>query len=339
MVRFLHLSDTPLKEFKDNVRGSIYREGRPYGLWYGHDLSWVEAMNRIPTWNIQLSFWSKSPYPPLPLYQHVFGSTKVPEVKPEDGEIRLLGLPPHYVYELPIPATAFTTDVSKPDVSSVLRISAATLPDVLASAKEARATWYAKEATSTFQSSYMDTNPFERVWRAQGPTYQAFLRVLGIPPDAKVKKYEVLEKARQIVNAIYDGTIPMTEELLDLERGFWSDHMRNVITKVWGGLDFDADLFPPSRESILQFPILQGLDAESGVLFHPSKVLPAGPPNLVAIVSGVPVPDAPAGVPVTVFGITKDKQFRVIPSPSGGRRRRTRRRVLKNPKTLKKRIR
>ncbi len=336
MVRYLHSSDTPLTEFKDNTTGRVYREGRPYGLWYGHDLSWIRAMNRASTWNIRLALGAQSPYPPLPLYEHVFGTTKIPEVTPEDGQIRFLGLPPHYVYELPIPDAAFTSDVSAPAVSSVLRISAATLPAFLASVREARAAWYTKEGSSVFTSSYMDTNPFERVWRAKGPTYTAILQLLGTPT---AKKSDVKRESSRIVKAIAEGTIPMTEDLLDLERGFWASHMRDVITKVWGGLDFDPDLFPPSRESILQFPILQGLDADSGVLFSPSKVLPPGPPHLVAILSGIPVPDAPAGVPVTVFGVTKDNQIRVVPTSSGGRRRRTRRRVFKNPKTLKKRIR
>jgi hypothetical protein len=338
MVRFLHSSGTPLTEFKDTTVGRLYKGGRPYGLWYGHDLSWVQAMNTIPTWNIRL-VGTQSPVPPLPLYEHVFGSTRIPEVKPEDGEVRPLGLPPHYVYELPIPEAAFTTDVSTPSLSSVLRISATTLPDLVASAKEARATWYATQAGFTFQSSYMDINPFDRVWRSKGPTYAAFLRVLGLPPDAPIKKYDLGKKSEVLLKAIHDGTIPMSEDLLDLERGFWTDYMRTTLMSVWGGLDFDATLVPPSRESVLQVPLLKDLDADSGVLFFPTKVLPAGPPHLVAILSGVPVPDAPDGVPTVVFGLTTDTQLRVLPTPSGGRRRRTRRRMLKNPKTLKKRVR
>lgn len=334
MVRYLHTSDTPVKAFAD-ATGRVYREGRPYGLWYGHDLSWIQAMDTVPTWDIRLSRLSRSPVSPLALYRHVFGGPSIPEVKPEDGDIRFLGLPPHYVYEVPIPASAFTTDVSTPAVSSVLRISAATLPAFIASAKEARAAWYANQGPSVFTSSYLDVNPFERVWRAKGPTYTAILQLLGTPA---AKKYDVKRESSRIVKAIAEGTIPMTEDLLDLERGFWADHMRTVITKVWGGLDFDSDLFPPNREAILQFPILQGLNADSGVLFALSTVLPH-PPPLVAILSGVPVPDAPSGVPVTVFGLTNSGQLRVIPVPSGGRRRRTRRRMFKNPKTLKKRIR
>lgn len=292
-------------------------------------------MNAIPTWSIRLDRFAKSPVSPLALYTHVFGSTKIPTAQPGERLLALSTLGPHYVYDLPIPASAFTTDPRTPRLSSVLRLSRDTLPDLVASVKDARAAWYRSSGSSLFTSSYLDRNPLERVWSAKGATYAAILQLLGLPT---VTKAQLSAAKERIVQAVADGTLPMSEELLDLERGFWADHMREMV-KVWGGLDFDADLFPVDDTLTVQFPILRDLDAESGVLFHPTSVLSSPEPRLVAILTGTAVTDAPPSVPVYAFALTPSGEPRVLPQPSGGRRRRTRRRMLKNPKTLKKRIR
>ena len=286
-------------------------------------------MDTIPTWSIRLDQFAKSPVSPLALYTHVFGATKLPTAQPGERLLVLSTLGPHYVYDLPIPASAFTTDPRAPRLSSVLRLSRDTLPDLVTSVKDARLAWYRSSGSSLF------TSTLNRIWSTKGATYDAILQLLGLPT---VTKAQLSAAKDQIVQAVADGTLPMSEDLLELERGFWADHMREMV-KVWGGLDFDADLFPVDDTLAFQFPILRDLDAESGVLFHPTSVLSSPEPHLVAILTGTAVTDAPPSVPVYAFALTPSGEPRVLPQPSGGRRRRTRRRMLKNPKTLKKRIR
>jgi hypothetical protein len=330
---FLHLSLTPLTEYRDGT--GVYANGRPKGLWYGHDLSWVSVMESKKSWNPNLTtLASPLPAPIVPLYAHVLGEKRLSP--PQEGES--LAAPPtlqmHYAYVFPL-ESAFV-DGGKPSKTKVLRITADTYGRLLEGLRPIREAWYRDQGNKFIATGH--SKPYYYIIRDKsGPEYQATLAHL------KLKKATESNLTHDHVNAIVEGilsgAIPIGNHLRSVEVEFWR-FFTPTLQELWGGLDVDASLFAHAPAKL--FVETLAWDAPSGVLFHPTQVLKGAPAShLKAIVRWGPREEAPPDGPVYTFGLTTTGEVRVLsePSPSGGRRRRTRRRVLKNPKTLKKRIR
>lgn len=330
---FLHLSLTPLTEYRDGT--GVYANGRPKGLWYGHDLSWVSVMESKTSWNPNLTaIVAPFPAPIVPLYAHVLGQTRLSP--PQEGES--LATPPtlemHYAYVFPL-ESAFV-DGGKPSKTKVLRITADTYEGLLEGIKPTREAWYREHGKSLIMGNGYSKPYYYIIRDKSGPEYQATLAHLKLK---KATEYELTSKhSATIVEGILSGAIPIGTHLRSVEIEFWRV-FTPTLQELWGGLDIDASLFAHAPAEV--FVKTLSWDAPSGVLFHPTQVLKGTPAsNLKAIVRWGPREEAPPDGPVYTFGLTTTGEARILsePAPSGGRRR-TRRRMFKNPKTLKKRIR
>jgi hypothetical protein len=326
---YLHLSLTPLTEYRD-VTG-VYANGRPKGLWYGHGLSWVSFMESRKNWSPHFSFISPFPAPIVPLYAHVLGLKRL--LPPQEGDT--LVPPPirdvHYAYVFPLEGAI--VDGGNPSKSKVLRITADTYGRLFEGLRPIREAWYRSEGTKLLMGTGY-TKPYYYIVREKnGPEYRATLAHLKL---TKATEYDLTTKyASAIVDGILSGAIPIVRHLRILEHEFWKS-FTPTLQELWGGLDVDESLFahPPAE----MFVKTLGWDAPSGVLFHPTQVLKGAPAShFRAIIRWGPRGDAPPDGPVYTFGLTSTGEVRVLSAPSGGRR--TRRRMLKKPKTLKKRIR
>jgi hypothetical protein len=307
---YLHTSLTPLGDLSGST-GS-YPGGRPKGFWYGHDLSWIDVMTTRKSWYPSLRSEGAFPYSVRAIYDHALGRVSLPP--PADGEaLQSVPWPPHYVYEVPIPESAFS---DTPDPRSILRLTPESLPAFRAAAQPA---WEAWKPTGRVDDEVA------RALRTKSPSAAA-LRALA--PTLSINDLAV-KKRVAILDGLWSGTIPADRELLPILDSFWGDYVKSLRTQ-WGGIDFADAFFPVTPETVQQVSLLRFIDAGSGVLFTPSAVLPS-PPTLLATIRW----DAGPGVRI---GVTRAGELRSLPS-GGGRRRRTRRRMLKKPKTLKKRIR
>jgi hypothetical protein len=315
-MRYLHISITPLGDLKDTT-GS-YSGGRPRGFWYGHELSWVNFMESQKAWYPSLRSAGAFPYSLRAIYDHAFGRSPLPALAPGE-ELVPVPWPPHFIYEVPIPASAFS---DTPGRGSILRLTRDSLPSFLETARPVRDAW--RPTDGILIESVTDA------LKSKTPTSTA-LRALAPP---KTPNYQVAKMTREILSGIWDGTIPVNDSLRPIMDSFWRDYFAGLQAQ-WGGIDFADDLFPVPLETITQLSLLRFIDAGSGVLFAPQTVLPS-PPKLLTTIRW----DAEPGEGVTRIGVTREGQLRSVPSVGGRRRRRaTRRRMFKNPKTLKKRIR
>jgi hypothetical protein len=308
---YLHTSLTPLGDLSA-VTGS-YKGGRPKGFWYGHDLSWIDFMTERKSWYPSLRSEGAFPYSVRAIYEHALGRGPLPP-HAEGEELQSVSWPPHYVYAVPIPESAFS---DTPGPGSILRLTPETLPAFRDAAQPA---WEAWKPTGRVDEEVA------RALRTKSPSAAA-LRAL----DPKLSINDLATKKRMaILDGLWAGTIPADRVLLPILDSFWGDYF-NTLRTQWGGVDFADAFFPVTPETVQQVSLLRFIDAGSGVLFTPSAVLPS-PPTLLATIRW----DAGPGVRV---GITRTGELRSLPSAGGRRRRRTRRRMLQKPKTLKKRIR
>ena len=340
MVRFLHISEALIRSFRDEAGPGVKRIAKPGGFWMARDLAWVGLMDKARSWYPRPDFTRPGPEPPgriLAAYAHVFATRPVPA--PADGEtVQPLPWRPHYVYEAEIPEESFTSDVSAPDPSRILRLSRGNLDAFLAAYTAFRREWdmapslggpdaILKGDVLTGAVTTSRENPIRNV--------------LDKTDAKKVSNSDVLKDRGdriRILSAITAGTLTLPEPLQkELTVAIWKAFVERLRTQ-WGGLEFMEDLFTPEGddpELVARVELLRRLDVPSLVLFSLSR-FPT--PTLRAVLSGGPV-TAPEGVPVYRFGVTDTGELRSLPSTGGRRRRRTRRRMFKNPKTLKKRIR
>lgn len=337
---------TRLSEYK-NDGGSIYKGiSRPSGLWYGHDLSWVRYMDKRKSWSPQIS---PKGIPVLTVYNHVFGTQKVPA--PEEGDTfqDMKRYPPHYVYTLPIPDDAFVSPVyAGPDRSKkVMKITPITLAEWIETLKQERANWYTNSAAIALDASYGGADPLgsayfqQGMWKTgNGKPDDAYIHILKylITTDAfdkkkKTRAQSIIDGAKdvplidlksskeireEIAKGVFEGKIPMdTEEIQLIEDLFWQPIIQKISAE-WGGMDFADELFTKD-EYFKVFPMLRFLDAGSGVLFKPADVLGSkdATKDIMAVISwDAAVENPPA--PNYVFRLTQDGKIRI--APSGGYR-------------------
>lgn len=334
MVRFLHISEKPITEWRDTAGRTLQRVAKPHGFWMARDLTWVALMDRTREWAARPDKempGREAPGRILAAYEHVFAGRTVPA--PKEGEtIHPLRWKPHYVYEVTLPETAFSSDITSPDRSRVFQLSRKTLDAFLETFRAFRRDWDSPVARTAIQEALTKTVD----WTEEDIARAAKIRELVKKPKAPV--YTILDSSPEIkiiLAALADGTLTLRRYAQrELDVAAWRDFLAQFRTQ-WGGLEFMADLFTPEGddpELVARAEILRRLDVPSAVLFSVTS-----PPPLRAILSGVEVSTTDA--PVYQFGVTDSGELRILSQPSGGRRRRTRRRMFKNPKTLKKRIR
>jgi hypothetical protein len=323
MVRFLHIADKPFTSWKEEGGRVIPRSAKPNGFWIARDLTWVALMDQARDWTPRPDTEAPGREPVgriLAAVSHAVDGTDVPGAA--EGEAKPLPWTPLFVYVLELPESSFSTDLAAPDRSQILQVSRGTLDALVAAYTTFSRTW----ATTEAPSEPLVRDALESVLR--GPDKYSLAKMASF--GARV--VEVLEGRL---------TVPSSPNLIAALA--WKAFVAQLRTQ-WGGLEFMPDLFTPEGDDpklVARVELLRRLDVPSAVLFSPTSVLGPDPPQtyLKAVLTGRAVPTGvPAGVRVIRFGQTDTGELRVLPL-SGGRRRRTRRRMLKNPKTLKKRIR
>ena len=343
MVRFLHISLRPIDRLKDD--SGVLRGGQPRGIWYARDFAWISYMNEQHQWvPSAVSYPGSFPGDILAIYRHVVGEARVPPVGEGERVDSLLDEPTHYVYDLKLPDRVFASPTEAPGLDKVLRVTRATVDTFVDAAVATLDSW----------SNPLIDGLLEDVLREKGPRAAALREIvaskwmtvrdelkLSDPKRAKMAtmpkdypNYLILKHSkRDLLEAIFRTR---SISVPPLYRLFWVNYVQ-TLQPSWGGIEFAEDLW--SLEGHMLESYLNTLSRPSGVLFHPSAVLGTdeGSQFLTAIVAMHPVSSTPPGVPVYQFGLTETNELRLV-SQSGGRRK-TRRRMLKNPKTLKKRIR
>jgi hypothetical protein len=326
MVRFLHIADKPFTSWKEEGGRVIPRSAKPNGFWMARDLTWVALMDQARDWTPRPDKEAPGREPVgriLAAVSHGVDGTDVPVAA--EGEAKPLPWTPLFVYVLEIPESSFSTDLDTPDPTRILRLSRANLDALVATYTTVSRTW----ATTEAPSEPLVRDALESVLR--GPDKSSLAKMASF--GARV--VDVLEGRL---------TVPSSPTLIAALA--WKAFVAQLRTQ-WGGLEFMPDLFTPEGDDpklVARVELLRRLDVPSAVLFSPTRVLGPDPPQtyLKAVLTGRTVPTGvPAGVRVIRFGQTDTGELRGLPL-SGGRRRRThklRRRMLKNPKTLKKRIR
>lgn len=318
----------------------IPRSAKPNGFWMARDLTWVDLMDQTQDWTPRPDKEARGREPVGRIraaVSHAVDGTDIPVAT--ESEARPLPWTPLFVYVLEIPESSFSTDLSTPDPTRILRISRANLDALLASYTTASRTWAMTEAPS----EPLVRDAIESV--LQGPDKaraKALAKsALGLKTDPAT--YEILAKVKSVGTLVLEVLEGRLSSRTIIPAIAWKAFAAQLRTQ-WGGLEFMPDLFTPAGddpELVARVELLRRLDVPSAVLFSPTRVLGPDPPEtyLKAILTGRALSTSvPAGVRVIRFGQTDTGELRVL-KPSGGRRRRTRRRVLKNPKTLKKRIR
>lgn len=368
-MEYLHISETIITTYRDNAGTPYKRISRPSGLWYGHGLSWVRFMQSKSSWSPQIH---KSPLQPLPLYEHVFEGKKIPPRQKGDS-FQTIDATLHAVYSLPIPNEAFQSPGYSGDdkIKKVMKIDKSTLDELIKLSENNRSKWYENKAASALEANYGGSDPLGDMLTEQmlyknhsnppNESYIAILQYLLSINFFDAKKTQRIEKIvsgnrdvplinlkatpeirKAIADAVFQRKLPLTPEIIEIEDLFWNDEI-NKIVQEWGGMDFADDLF--EEEYFKQLPLLQHIEAGSGVLFKPTQVLGKTDAisDLRVILYWNNLPHYKNQIlekkPKYVFGMTTDGKLRLLYPPTGGRLRTRRYRVLKNPKTLKKRIR
>lgn len=370
---FLHISTKLFPTYVDGFGERYKGISRPSGLWYGRDLSWVKMMEDRMSWSPQIIPSDKHP---LPIYEHVFGDKKL-LAKQSGDKFNVFKEAYHFAYSLPIPADAFQPPSYAGDDKprKIMRITPETLAELLENMKEPRREWYTKSAAGALVPKYPGgADPLQgmllkqTIWKnGTGNPDDGYVTILKhllttdvLDKEKRARAVKIIngdrtvalidlksspEVRNEIARGVFNGNISMdTYELRSIEDLFWQPILQEWMI-TWGGMDFSGDLFKP--EYIQKFPLIHFITRESGVLFKPTQVLgkTAAWQDIAAVISWYdkPVFKDPRidGIPKYVFGVTTDGNIRVLLEgrKSAGRRRRTRRRVLKNPKTLKKRVR
>jgi hypothetical protein len=340
MVRFLHLADKPFTSWKEEGGRVIPRIAKPNGIWMARDLTWVALMDNAQQWTPRPDKEVPGGEPPgriLAAVSHVVDGTDLAVAA--EGEATPLPWTPLFVYVLEIPETSFSTDLTAPDRTRILRISRANLDALHADYTVFSRTW----ATTEAPSEPLVRDALDSVLRGPDKARAKALAksALGLETDPPI--YEILSKVKSIAALVREGLEGRLSSPTVIAAAAWKAFVAQLRTQ-WGGMEFMPDLFTPEGddpELVARVELLRRLDRPSAVLFSPTSVLGPAPPEtyLKAVLTGRTVPTGvPAGVRVVRFGTTPTGELRVLPS-SGGRRRKTRRRMLKNPKTLKKRIR
>lgn len=363
MVRFLHIADKPFTAWKEDAGRVIPRSAKPEGFWIARDLTWAGVMDSARDWDPRgdkmFVLGNQPPGRVLAAFSHVFAGKPVPA--PAEGEtIVPLRWNPLFVYELNIPEASFTSDVGAPDRSRILRVSRANLEAFLGLYDAFARRW----SETAGPSDTIVRDAIESSLKKDSYDKQSEARIETIRKLVDKKKtpiYEIVknsEDAKTILRAALVERSLTLKGQREITVVIWRAFMSEFRTH-WGGLEFAEDLFTAEGDDpalVARAEIFRRLDAPSAVLFSPSTVLGPDPPQryLRAVLAGVTARvDAPEGVPVYRFGVTSAGELRVVePEPSGAAnaaaassaptgkgRRRTRRRVFKNPKTLKKRIR
>ena len=343
MVRFLHIADKPFTTWKEEGGRVLPRIAKPNGFWIARDLTWVTLMDQARDWTPRPDKEAPGREPVGRIHaavSHAVDGTDIAVAT--EGEAKPLPWAPLFVYVLEIPESSFSTDLDTPDPTQILRISRANLDALLAGYASFSRAW----ATTEAPSEPLVRDAIESV--LQGPDKaraKALAKTaLGLKTDPAA--YEILSKVKSfgaLVLEVLEGRLTVPSSRTIIPAVAWKAFTAQL-RKQWGGLEFMPDLFTPAGddpELVARVELLRRLDVPSAVLFSPTRVLGSDPPEtyLKAVLTGRALPTGvPAGVRVVRFGQTDAGELRVL-KPSGGRRRRTRRRVLKNPKTLKKRIR
>ena len=347
MVRFFHLADKPFTEWRESGGRVIPRIAKPSGFWVARDLAWVGLMDKAGQWTPRPDKEVPGDEPPGRIraaVSHALAGTPVPA--PAEGEeIRPLRWSPLFVYELTVPDTAFTPDLSSPDRSRILQVSRGTLDALMAAYDAFAREWITTEGPShpivqdvlrAALTKTVDSKPEDLARTKQ---------IRELVKKTKAPIYEILaskDAVRTILTEGLTGTVVLPRQR-EIKVAIWQAFVARLRTQ-WGGIEFLDDLFTSEGDDpalVARVELLRRLDVPSAILFSVPSLLGPAPPQTylrAVLVGGTAAVDVPAGVPVYRFGTTPAGELRVLPS-SGGRRRRTRRRVLKNPKTLKKRIR
>lgn len=362
-MEYLHISSEIVPVYKDDA-GTPYKGiSRPSGIWYGHGLSWVRFMESRSSWSPQIK---ASKIPVLPLYEHIFeGKTLLPKQKGDSFQPVDASL--HVVYSLPIPKDAFQSpDYAGEDkATKILKLDPSTLDILMSVTEEERTKWYTTEAEFALEASYGGLDPLGSMTQ-KSEAYKAILQYLLSVGALNPKQAERAQKLLSgdtsvpllnlktsstlrtaIANGVLQRKLPFVGEILDIEDLFWQSEMRKL-RSLWGGIDFADALFEEGKEEYFKrLPLLRYIDAGSGVLFKPTQVL--GKTDAISDIRCMifwnKLPhyknERIEKIPKYVFGLTKVNEVRILyPPSSGGSRSRTRRRrVFKNPKTLKKRVR
>lgn len=340
---FLHISQTPLSEYK-NGGGTIYKgSSRPSGLWYGHDLSWVNYMDEKGSWSPQIS---RSDIPVLDVYTHIFGNKRL--LPPQEGdEFKTMSVRPYYVYALPIPDDAFQPPSYTGDTSKkIMKLTADTLNEFIEIHAPARKEWYATQAQYAISDPLGTALMRHTMWKADktgeiqpSASYIDMLKYL-IPTsvfnkDKKTRAQKIIDGSKavplidlrsspdiskEIVTGVFEGKIPPnTPEIRMIEDLFWVS-VTQKIQNTWGGMDFADAFFTPGHEEwFIKFPTLHYISAGSGVLFRPVDILGKADPtkDVRAVISW----DTPAAGPNYVFRLTTKGVVRILSAPKGGSRK------------------
>ena len=343
MVRFLHIADKPFTVWKEEAGRVIPRLAKPNGFWMARDLVWVTLMDQAGQWTPRPDKKTPGQEPAGRIrsaVSHAIDGTDLPVAT--EGEAQPLSWTPLFVYELNLPESSFSTDLATPDRRQILQVSRRTLDALLADYTAFSRTW----ATTEAPSNPLVLDVIDSVLRGPDKARAKALAksVLGTKTDPA--NYVILSKVASVgalVLEVLAGRLTVPASPTVVAAVAWRGFLTQLRTQ-WGGMEFMPDLFTPEGddpELVARAEILRRLDVPSTVLFSPTSVLGSAPPEtyLKAVLTGASVPTGvPAGVRVVRFGTTPTGELRVL-SSSGGRRRTRKRRVFKNPKTLKKRIR
>ena len=343
MVRFLHIADKPFTAWKEAGGRVIPRSAKPNGFWMARDLTWVALMDQAREWNPRPDKEARGNEPAGRIraaFSHAVEGTDLAVAR--EGEANPLPWTPLFVYEVNIPESSFSTDLAASDRSRLFQVSRGTVEALLADYTAFSRTWATTEAPSNPLVSDAIVSLLKGPDKARARALAK--SVLGMKTDPA--NHEILSKVASVgalVREVLEGRLSLPYSQTIIAAVAWREFTATLRTR-WGGLEFMEDLFTPEGDDpklVARVELLRRLDVPSAVLFSPTSVLGPDPPQtyLKAVLTGRAVPTGvPAGVRVIRFGQTDTGELRVLPL-SGGRRRRTRRRMLKNPKTLKKRIR
>lgn len=318
---FTHITNTPFTTIDVNSYTKVARQvmffGKPLGLWYAPDLVWVKRMDSVKSWDITTSKERPGTIPHiLDYYTSVLEKKEIPSGTEGDVGSQMV----HYMYNFPL-KDAFETDINKPDVSKIFKLSASNIDAFEASLQPWLTAKYAKEFSSTItsyemylsarQSRYFekDTSDVLEFLASKGiapsdPTYlDKYLRYMVRACLIKLMGGDLREMGTFQNNAnslgltvkefkpafkkagpgaFYPDGLTKNIDLCDRIRMYdYGTYFQEVMGKKWGGIDYDQSLFTPELET--KYPYLPYVELPSGCMWQPTNVMPNYAPKPIAV--------------------------------------------------------
>jgi hypothetical protein len=338
---FTHITEGPLTKLGINNPNAPRRMmfwGKPLGLWYAPGLVWVKRIDKTKSWEITGRLESPGNVTHvLDYYTSVLENKEIPSGTSGDvGDSKA-----HFVYNFPL-KDSFETDINKPDVSKIFKLTSSNIDAFEASLKP----WLIEKFNNEFGTvkdtvyySYLNSRHVNHFQKDFAYVVKEFLASKGIAPQLLVdnrKGHEAdndnvtLDKyLRYMVQACLikllteggvslndlkqRGTFQNTPHAVGLTvkefkvafknakpDAFFPDgltknitlcdHIRMyeygryldaVMSKQWGGIDYDESLFTPELEA--KYPYLPYVEVPSGCLWQPTMVMPTYVPKPIAV--------------------------------------------------------